>query len=120
MSCSGTYAEDNPETIPGISADIFYSGEYSGSPYFTDNALQQIDTRPLGSYIKRATKCDPAQGLICTGDIIPALPAVCVEQRKLPPKYDLPSRENLLLWGKRMLRMGGLNRENQVNGLHVR
>jgi hypothetical protein len=113
MSCTGTYGEDNPEIIPGINSDIFYSGQYGNSPFFTETKLMGMDNRPLGSYLQRPTRCDPAQNLICTGDLIPALPAVCVERRVLPSGYDAPTQLNLMKWGKRMLRMGGLNRMNK-------
>lgn len=64
------------------------------------------DSKPLGTYLVRESRCNSNQGLICTGDMIPSLPATCVKKRALPADYDRPTAINLYKWAKRMLRMG--------------
>ena len=53
MSCTGTFEEDNPPTIPGLDAGVFFSGEYSNSPFYTTTSAERnIDYLPLGSYLQ--------------------------------------------------------------------
>lgn len=100
-SCSASFAEDNPLLIPGLHPEAFFSS--------TD------EEHAMGAYLDRSTACAP--DLICTGNLIPVLPPTCVPRRNLPEGHDLPTREKLYEWGKRMLRMGARNLENSVPDL---
>jgi len=100
-SCDADFEEYNPPIVPGLDAFDFYSPTYS--PEYK-----------IGSYLDRATRC--GKGLICTGKLIPALPATCVVARPLAPNktYDKPTAENVYNWGKRWMRMGARNLLNTV------
>jgi len=103
-SCTADLSENSPPSVlPGLDAYDFVAPGYIH------------EGKPLGSFVKRATRCGPS--LICTGEVVPSLPATCVQHRKPPQGQDLPTRGNLQSWGRRMLRMGARNMQNTVKNI---
>ena len=98
-SCTSSLLDDSTRTIPGLDAGAFYSQS----------------EKQLGTFLVRLTRCDPNQGLICTGNAIPSLPATCVKRRKLPPNADKATPAQMYMWVKRFLRMGATNLEGVTN-----
>ena len=99
-SCTSTNEEDNPPHLDGINAYAFVSESDTTTAH------------PFGTYLQRATRCNPSKGLVCTGDHIPALPATCVQRRRVPPAQALKpwyTADDMHRWAKRLMRMGARN-----------